>query len=137
MLLEARLNARTKADKTALNEALARAAALDLSLYDEADVEALNAILTRAKTISDDPYATQDTVDAIVEELNAELDALKPAEGTSASDVTAEGSADSPDRADTAETGTRSGMGALLAMMALSGGMMIIPGLRRRKSEEQ
>ena len=137
MLLEARLSARTKADKTALNEALARAAALDLSLYDEADVEALNAILTRAKTISDDPYATQDTVDAIVEELNAELDALKPAEGTSASDVTAEGSADSPDRADTAETGTRSGMGALLAMMALSGGMMIIPGLRRRKSEEQ
>ena len=137
MLLEARLNARTKADKTALNEALARAAALDLSLYDEADVEALNAILTRAKTISDDSYATQDTVDAIVEELNAELDALKPAEGTSASDVTAEGSADSPDRADTAETGTRSGMGALLAMMALSGGMMIIPGLRRRKSEEQ
>ena len=137
MLLEARLNARTKADKTALNEALARAAALDLSLYDEADVDALNAILTRAKTISDDPYATQDTVDAIVEELNAELDALKPAEGTSASDVTAEGSADSPDRADTAETGTRSGMGALLAMMALSGGMMIIPGLRRRKSEEQ
>lgn len=108
-------------------QALARAAALDLSLYDEADVEALNAILTRAKTISDDPYATQDTVDAIVEELNAELDALKPAEG----------SADSPDRADTAETGTRSGMGALLAMMALSGGMMIIPGLRRRKSEEQ
>ena len=137
MLLEARLNARTKADKTALNEALARAAALNLSLYDEADVEALNAILTRAKTISDDPYATQDTVDAIVEELNAELDALKPAEGTSASDVTAEGSADSPDRADTAETGTRSGMGALLAMMALSGGMMIIPGLRRKKSEEQ
>ena len=137
MLLEARLNARTKADKTALNEALARAAALDLSLYDEADVDALNAILTRAKTISDDPYATQDTVDAIVEELNAELDALKPAEGTSASDVTAEGSADSPDRADTAETGTRSGMGALLAMMALSGGMMIIPGLRRKKSEEQ
>src|SRR5699024_10716487 len=54
MLLEARLNARTKADKTALNEALARAAALDLSLYDEADVEALNAILIRAKTISDD-----------------------------------------------------------------------------------
>ena len=68
---------------------------------------------------------------------NSRTDALKPAEGISASDVTAEGSADSPDRADTAETGTRSGMGALLAMMALSGGMMIIPGLRRRKSEEQ
>ena len=139
MLLEARLSARTKADKTALNTMIAQVNALDLSLYEAGGAEALNTVLSRAQNIYADPNATQNEVDAVVTDLKAKLDALVPLESETAkpSVSTDKETDESASRSETAKTGTRSGMSALLAMLALSGGMMILPGLRRKKSENQ
>ena len=139
MLLEARLSARTKADKTALNTMIAQVNALDLSLYEAGGAEALNTVLSRTQNIYADPNATQNEVDAVVTDLKAKLDALVPLESETAkpSVSTDKETDESASRSETAKTGTRSGMSALLAMLALSGGMMILPGLRRKKSENQ
>ena len=82
-LREARLNARTKADTSALEEIIAYANSLDLSGYSRASVAALNQAIAQNKLMLNDPEVSQDTVDAAVTEIQNAIDALEPASSAS------------------------------------------------------
>ena len=82
-LREARLNARTKADVSALEEIIAYANSLDLSGYSRASVAALNQAIAQNKLMLNDPEVSQDTVDAAVTEIQNAIDALEPASSAS------------------------------------------------------
>ena len=82
-LREARLNARTKADTSALEEIIAYANSLDLSSYSRASVVALNQAIAQNKLLLSDPEVSQDKVDAAVTEIQNAIDALEPVSSAS------------------------------------------------------
>ena len=75
-LREARLTARTKADKSALREMIAYVNSLDFSAY--SDINSLRAAMFNAEQTMADEEATQEEVNAAKEALEAELKALTP-----------------------------------------------------------
>ena len=75
-LREARLNARTKADTSALEEIIAYANSLDLSGYSRASVAALNQAVAQNKLLLSDPEASQDAVDDAVTEIQNVIETL-------------------------------------------------------------
>ena len=75
-LREARLTARTKADKSALREMIAYVNSLDFSAY--SDINSLRVAMFNAEQIMADEEATQEEVNAAKEALEAELKALTP-----------------------------------------------------------
>ena len=66
-----------KADKTALKEAIDKAASVDIKKYTEDSVEAMQEALAKAKTVYEDEKADQETVDAAEKALNAAVKGLK------------------------------------------------------------
>ncbi|MFR2885168.1 MAG: hypothetical protein ACLTCB_02460, partial [Merdibacter sp.] len=64
-LREARLNARTKADTSALEEIIAYANSLDLRSYSKDSADAVLALAKRAQEMTRDPNITQEEVDAL------------------------------------------------------------------------
>ena len=114
----ARLNARTKADTSALEELIAYINSLDLRAYTTESAQTVIQELGRAENLLNDPEATQEAVDDMTKTLQEAVDALDPAEGGQAS-------------AD--QTGTSAAV-----QTAAFGGMMIIAAAaliiaRRRK----
>lgn len=98
-LREARLNARTKADVSALEEVIAYANTLDLSMYTDESTLNLNRMLVYAAQTLADEEATQEEVDAMTTSVQEAIDALVPVSdasvngaGTSASAGNASGS---------------------------------------------
>ena len=83
-LREARLNARTKADVSALEELVAYAKSLDLSTYTAESADSVLVLADRALAKMNDPEITQDEVDALAEELQSAIDALEPVSAGSA-----------------------------------------------------
>ena len=75
-LREARLNARTKADVSALEELIAYAKSLDLSGYTTESAQALIQDIARAEQMANDPEITQEEVNSMVKELQASVDEL-------------------------------------------------------------
>ena len=84
-LREARLNARTKADTSALEELIAYINSLDLRAYTTASAQTVIQELGRAENLLNDPEATQEAVDDMTKTLQKAVDALDPAEGGQAS----------------------------------------------------
>ena len=78
-LREARLNARTKADTSALEEIIAYANSLDLRSYSKDSADAVLALAKRAQEMTRDPNITQEEVDALAVELQRAIDDLHPA----------------------------------------------------------
>ena len=76
MLREARLNARTKADTSALEELIAYINSLDLRAYTTESAQALIQELARAENLTNDPEITQEEVDDMVKNLQASVDEL-------------------------------------------------------------
>ena len=76
MLREARLNARTKADVSALEKVIAYAKSLDLSGYTTDSAQAVIQTLARAEQMINDPEITQEEVDDMVKELQVSVDEL-------------------------------------------------------------
>lgn len=76
-LMEAALNARTKADVEALAAAIAQAEALDLSKYTPVSAQAVKNALANAKALLADPEADQDTVDGMTNALLSAIDNLQ------------------------------------------------------------
>ena len=70
--------AQNKADKTALNEAITKADAVDPKQYTEDTAKALADALEKAKEVQAKDDATQAEVDAAAAALNAAIDALEP-----------------------------------------------------------
>ena len=81
-LREARLNARTKADTSALEEIIAYANSLDLRSYSKDSADAVLALAKRAQEMTRDPNITQEEVDALAVELQRAIDDLHPAGST-------------------------------------------------------
>ena len=75
-LREARLNARTKADVSALEELIAMVNSLDLQTYTSASVAALNVPYTKALMMISDEAVTQEAVDQLAEQLQTAVDDL-------------------------------------------------------------
>ena len=75
-LREARLNARTKADTSALEELIAYINSLDLRAYTTESAQALIQELARAENLTNDPEITQEEVDDMVKDLQASVDEL-------------------------------------------------------------
>ncbi|MEI3148012.1 MAG: discoidin domain-containing protein [Merdibacter sp.] len=88
-LREARLNARTKADVSALEELIAYAKSLDLSAYTTESAQAVIQTLARAEQMTNDPEITQEEVNDMVKELQASVDELiEVNESANAADTT-------------------------------------------------
>ena len=77
-LREARLNARTKADVSALEELIAYANSLDLRGYTSSSFRALNQKIAEVKLRMSDPELTQEEADALADELKDAIAALQP-----------------------------------------------------------
>ncbi len=77
-LREARLNARTKADVSALEELIAYVNSLDLRAYTAESADSVLVLADRALAKMNDPQITQEEVDALAEELQSAIDALQP-----------------------------------------------------------
>ena len=138
-LLEARLNARTKADKTALEAAIAAADALDLSSYARADAEKVSAALETAKLVLSDEAATQEEVNAAANALNEAIGALDT-EGadTNAPAVGADdGQDDGSGDAATADTAAAVQTGLFAGIVIIAAAAVIIMIVVRRKHNKK
>ena len=122
-LREARLNARTKADTSALEELIAYINNLDLSAYTKESAQAVIQKLARAENVVNDPEVTQAEVDDMVKTLQASVDNLVEVKNsTSAEDTT--------NTAAAAQTGLFAGV-----LAAAAGALHITRKRRREKSE--
>ena len=138
-LLEARLNARTKADKTALEAAIAAANALDLSSYARADAEKVSTALETAKLVLSDEAATQEEVNAAANALNEAIGALDtegadtnaPAVGADDGQDVGSGDAATADTAAAVQTGLFAGIVIIAAAAVI---IMIV--VRRKHNKK-
>ena len=122
-LREARLNARTKADTSALEELIAYVNSLDLSAYTKESAQAVIQEAARAEIMTNDPEITQAEVDDMVKTLQASVDNLVEVKNsTSAEDTT--------NTAAAAQTGLFAGV-----LAAAAGALHITRKRRREKSE--
>ena len=120
MLREARLNARTKADVSALEKLIAYAKSLDLSAYTTDSAQAVIQTLARAEQMINDPEITQEEVDDMVKELQVSVDEL----------VEVNDSTNAEDPTNTSAVNTTNAMFALM----IAAGAASIAAYRRKRS---
>ena len=119
MLREARLNARTKADTSALEELIAYINSLDLRAYTTESAQALIQELARAENLTNDPEITQEEVNDMFETLQASVDEL----------VEVNNSTNAEESTSTAAMNTTNAMFALM----LAAGAAAAAAYRRKK----
>ena len=120
-LREARLNARTKADVSALEELIAYINSLDLRAYTAETAEPVRALAKQANEMIANAEITQDEVDALAEELQSAIDELQP---VSAGSVTN----------DTTNTAAADMSGMMIALMAAAGAAAAVAAYRRKRN---
>ena len=125
-LREARLNARTKADVSALEELIAYVNSLDLRAYTAESADSVLVLADRALAKMNDPQITQEEVDALAEELQSAIDALQP---VSEENVT---TPDSDTASDPTNTAAANMSGMMTALMAAAGAAAIAAYRRKR-----
>ena len=121
-LREARLNARTKADVSALEELIAYVNSLELSAYTSASAQPVIQNLARAKAMLANAEVTQEEVNDMVEKLQASVDDL------------VEVSVESTTTTDSGTTNTAAAMqtGMFAGLLAVSAGLILM--MRRRRA---
>ena len=119
-LREARLNARTKADVSALEELIAYAKSLDLSGYTTESAQAVIQNLARAENLITDPEITQEEVNNMVETLQASVDNLVEVNNSTSAE-------------DTTNTAAALQSGMYAGLLAVSAGLVLM--MRRRRTE--
>ena len=133
-LREARLNARTLADKEALYEALAAYSGYSENDYTPETWTAFYGAYNNALKLYDDPEATQADVDAAVEALNAKADALVEAPASQEPKADAEVT-QKPAQSAGSTTAATAAAGGLAALLVLGAGAAL--ALKRRKDNAQ
>ena len=118
-LREARLNARTKADVSALEELIAYINSLDLRAYTAETAEPVRALAKQANEMIANAEITQDEVDALAGELQSAIDELQP---VSAGSVTN----------DTTNTAASSMTSVMFVLMAAAGAAAVAAYRRKR-----
>ncbi len=125
-LREARLNARTKADVSALEELIAYVNSLDLRAYTAESADSVLVLADRALAKMNDPQITQEEVDALAEELQSAIDALQ---------LVSEENVTTPDNGTTSDptnTAAANMSGMMIALMAAAGAAAIAAYRRKR-----
>ena len=125
-LREARLNARTKADVSALEELIAYVNSLDLRAYTAESADSVFVLADRALAKMNDPQITQEEADALAEELQSAIDALQP---VSEENVT---TPDNGTASDPTNTAASNMSGMMIALMAAAGAAAIAAYRRKR-----
>ena len=126
-LREARLNARTKADVSALEELIAYVNSLDLRAYTLDSVVPVNRMMSKLTQAMNDEEITQEKVDELAAEMQAAIDGLQPNVMPETGD-TANGSTDTG----SANTAAAMQTGMMLTLLAAAGVAVMI--LRRKRS---
>ncbi len=122
-LREARLNARTKADTSALAEIIAHANSLDLAGYTAESRNMLDRTIVAVKRVLADPEATQEEVDQAVQTMQTAIDSLQLVENSAGSTT-----------ADTANTAAAAQTAAFAGMPAVSAAAILMVNKRRRRA---
>ncbi len=125
-LREARLNARTKADVSALEELIAYVNSLDLRAYTAESADSVLVLADRALAKMNDPQITQEEADALAEELQSAIDVLQP---VSEENVT---TPDNGTTSDPTNTAAANMSGMMIALMAAAGAAAIAAYRRKR-----
>ena len=120
-LREARLNARTKADTSALEELIAYINNLDLSAYTKESAQAVIQEAARAEIMTNDPEITQAEVDDMVKTLQASVDNLVEVKNSTNAE-------------DTTNTAAAAQTGLFAGVLAAAAGALL--AIRRRKNQE-
>ena len=120
-LREARLNARTKADTSALEELIAYVNSLDLSAYTKESAQAVIQEAARAEIMTNDPEITQAEVDDMVKTLQASVDNLVEVKNSTNAE-------------DTTNTAAAAQTGLFAGVLAAAAGALL--AIRRRKNQE-
>ncbi len=122
-LREARLNARTKADTSALAEIIAYANSLNLAGYTAESRNMLDRTIVAVKRVLADPEATQEEVDQAVQTMQTAIDSLQLVENSAGSTT-----------ADTANTAAAAQTAAFAGMLAVSAAAILMVNKRRRRA---
>ena len=123
-LREARLNARTKADVSALEEIIAYANSLNLAGYTAESRNMLDRTIFEVKKVLADPEATQEKVDQAVQTMQTAIDSLQPVEDSAGST-----------NADTTNTAAAAQTAAFAGMLAVSAAAILMANRRRRQAK--
>ena len=123
-LREARLNARTKADTSALEEIIAYANSLDLAGYAAESRNMLDRTIVAVKRVLADPEATQEKVDQAVQTMQTAIDSLQVVENSAGSTT-----------ADTTNTAAAAQTAAFAGMLAVSAAAILMMNKRRRQAK--
>ena len=124
VLREARLNARTKADVSALEEIIAYANSLNLAGYTAESRNMLDRTIVAVKRVLADPEATQEKVDQAVQTMQTAIDSLQPVENSAGST-----------NADTTNTAAAAQTAAFAGMLAVSAAAILLVNRRRRQAK--
>src|SRR5699024_11152484 len=118
-LREARLNARTKADVSALEELIAYVNSLELSAYTSASAQPVIQDLARAKAMLTNEEVTQEEVNDMADALQASVDNLVEVNNSTNAE-------ESTNTAAAMQTGMVAGL------LALAGGMLAVARRKKR-----
>ena len=129
-LREARLNARTKADVSALEELVAYINSLDLRAYTAESAEPVQVLAKQANEMLANAEISQDEVDALAEELQSAIDELQPVSDAA---ITMPGN-DKTDSTTAESTNTAAAdmSGMMIALMAAAGAAAAVAYRRKR-----
>ena len=122
-LREARLNARTKADTSALEEIIAYANSLNLAGYTAESRNMLDRTIVAVKRVLADPEATQEEVDQAVQTMQTAIDSLQLVENSTGSTTV-----------DTTNTAAAAQTAAFAGMLAVSAAAILMVNKRRRRA---
>ena len=123
-LREARLNARAKADISALEEIIAYVNSLNLAGYTAESRNMLDRTIFEVKKVLADPEATQEKVDQAVQTMQTAIDSLQPVEDSAGST-----------NADTTNTAAAAQTAAFAGMLAVAAAAILIANRRRRQAK--
>ena len=129
-LREARLNARTKADVSALEELVTYINSLDLSAYTAETADSVLVLADRALAKMSDPEITQDEVDALAEELQSAIDELQPV--SDANITTPDNGTTDSTTAESTNTAAADMSGMMIALLAAAGAAAAAAYRRKR-----
>ena len=127
-LLNAMLNLRYKADKSILEEVVAKANQIDANAYTAESYAVLEAALKDANAVLANENATQEEVDAAVTNVQSAMDSLVAVEGTetpSDNNATQTGQESTTTKANAAKTGDIAPI-AGIAVLAVAGAAILI-----------
>ena len=130
-LLNAMLNLRYKADKSILEEVVAKANQIDANVYTAESYAVLEAALKDANAVLANENATQEEVDTAVENVQSAMDGLVAAEGTETetpttdNNATQTGQESTTTKANAAKTGDIAPI-AGIAVLAVAGAALFL-----------